>query len=65
MTDAEYHQMLLAAARAETTADIDRLAARLLRDVPANDPDRAAVGEALARYRELLGDSAAATSGHA
>jgi hypothetical protein len=55
MTDSEYHAMLLAAARAETADDIHRLAARLLRDVPVDDPDRSAVGEALAHYRELLG----------
>lgn len=54
MTDADYTAFLMAAACAETSAEIARIAERLLREVPADDPDRAAVGEALATYHDLL-----------
>jgi hypothetical protein len=55
MIDAQYHEFMMAAARAETAEEIGGIAARLLREVPADDPDREAVGEALATYRALLG----------
>jgi hypothetical protein len=54
MTNADYERLLLRAARATTVAEVDRIAQDLIRSTPHTDPDREAVGEALARYRVTL-----------
>lgn len=62
MIDADCYALLMAAAHAETPDEIGHLAARLFREVPSDDPDRAAIGEALARYHDRLGPTEGASA---